>query len=234
MQSRPIRRSGQPTCAGASSNAGFWPGPDPRRALWPAVTSTAQIGRTHGCTDQPADVKKSLANSEPSTHGTKRTNRDVLLFGRFWGRSGHQANQSERPTAKLSNCLQRVITCAGKDNWDHCGTSAPSASVSGSGRCRAPDRLADCEGPGCEGPGLSIAPRHHHRARPHRQPSWPSPATKNGGTSMGNALRSILIRLAAYLAVAIAAGLLFLAGATVYELMWPKPVVPFSQMSNSP
>jgi hypothetical protein len=48
---------------------------------------------------------------------------------------------------------------------------------------------------------------------------------------MGNALRSILIRLAAYLAVAIAAGLLFLAGATVYELMWPKPVVPFSQMS---
>ena len=64
-----------------------------------------------------------------------------------------------------------------------------------------------------------------------RQPSWLSPATKNRGTSMGNALRSILIRLAAYLAVTIAAGLLFLAGATVYELMWPKPVVPFSQMS---
>src|SRR5215469_11777836 len=85
MQSRPIRRSGQPTCAGASSNAGFWPGPDPRRALWPAVTSTAQIGRTHGCTDQPADVKKSLANSEPSTHGTKRTYRDDPLFVRFRG-----------------------------------------------------------------------------------------------------------------------------------------------------
>jgi hypothetical protein len=27
--------------------------------------------RTHGCTDQPANVKKTLANSEPSTHGTK-------------------------------------------------------------------------------------------------------------------------------------------------------------------
>jgi hypothetical protein len=27
---------------------------------------------------------------------------------------------------------------------------------------------------------------------------------------------------------------LFLAGATVYELMWPRPVVPLSQMSNSP
>jgi hypothetical protein len=66
------------------------------------------------------------------------------------------------------------------------------------------------------------------------QLSWPSPATKNGGTSMGNVLRSILIRLIAYVAVAIAAGLLFLAGATVYELMWPRPVVPLSQMSNSP
>jgi hypothetical protein len=45
---------------------------------------------------------------------------------------------------------------------------------------------------------------------------------------------SILTRLVAYIVVAIAAGLLFLAGATVYELMWPRPVVPLSQMSNSP
>ena len=30
------------------------------------------------------------------------------------------------------------------------------------------------------------------------------------------------------------AGLLFLAGATVYELMWPRPVVPLSQMSDRP
>jgi len=51
---------------------------------------------------------------------------------------------------------------------------------------------------------------------------------------MGSALRSILIRFVAYVAVAIAAGLLFLAGATVYELVWPRPVVPLSQMSNSP
>src|SRR5262245_65752511 len=65
----------------------------------------------------------------------------------------------------------------------------------------------------------------HHR--------WHGPAAKNGN-EMGNALRSILIRLVAYVAVAIAAGLLFLAGATVYELMWPRPVVPLSQMSNSP
>ena len=52
--------------------------------------------------------------------------------------------------------------------------------------------------------------------------------------SMGNALHWILVRLVAYLAVAIAAGLLFLAGATVYQLMWPRPVIPLSQMGNSP
>jgi len=46
----------------------------------------ALTGRTHGCTDQPASVKKTLANSEPSTHGTKRTYRDDLLFVRFSNR----------------------------------------------------------------------------------------------------------------------------------------------------
>jgi hypothetical protein len=56
----------------------------------------------------------------------------------------------------------------------------------------------------------------------------------SSGMSMGDTLRSILTRLVAYVAVVIAAGLLFLAGATVYELMWPRPVVPFSQMSRSP
>jgi len=68
----------------------------------------------------------------------------------------------------------------------------------------------------------------------HVKLSWPSPGTKNGETSMGKALHSILVRVAAYVALAVAAGLLFLAGATVYELMWPRPVVPLSQMSNSP
>ena len=47
-------------------------------------------------------------------------------------------------------------------------------------------------------------------------------------------LRSILTWLVAYVAVVMAAGLLFLAGASVYELMWPRPVVPFSQMGHSP
>jgi hypothetical protein len=49
---------------------------------------------------------------------------------------------------------------------------------------------------------------------------------------MGNTLHSILIRLVAYVAVVIAAGLLFLAGATVYELMWPRPGSPL--LANEP
>src|SRR2546429_8626757 len=47
----------------------------------------ALTGRTHGCTDQPANVKKSLANSEPSTHGTKRTSRDVCYLSAFGGKA---------------------------------------------------------------------------------------------------------------------------------------------------
>ena len=50
----------------------------------------------------------------------------------------------------------------------------------------------------------------------------------------GRHVHSMLTRLVAYIAVAIAAGLLFLAGATIYELMWPRPVVPLSQMSDTP
>jgi hypothetical protein len=47
---------------------------------------------------------------------------------------------------------------------------------------------------------------------------------------MGDTLRSILMRLAAYVGVVVTAGLLLLAGMTVHQLMWPKPVVPFGQM----
>jgi hypothetical protein len=53
---------------------------------------------------------------------------------------------------------------------------------------------------------------------------------KQRGT--GTMLRWILPRLAAYIAVVVAVGLLFLAGASVYALMWPKPVVPFGQMGH--
>jgi hypothetical protein len=35
---------------------------------------------------KPAYVKKALANPEPSTHGTKRTNRAGLMMSVDWGR----------------------------------------------------------------------------------------------------------------------------------------------------
>jgi hypothetical protein len=79
------------------------------------------IGRTHGCTDQPANVKKSLANSEPSTHGTKRTSRDLGYLSAF-GAKGHRpaiAYQSRfmstRPSKRIENqraavsLLRRVL-----------------------------------------------------------------------------------------------------------------------------
>jgi len=47
----------------------------------------ALTGRTHGCTDQPASVKKTLANSEPSTHGTSRTSEDVRLESAKWAKA---------------------------------------------------------------------------------------------------------------------------------------------------
>jgi hypothetical protein len=52
----------------------------------------ALTGRTHGCTDQPANVKKTLANSEPSTHGTTRQFAALHRFGPFWRLSGRAAN----------------------------------------------------------------------------------------------------------------------------------------------
>src|SRR3954447_3425973 len=77
MQSRSIRRSGQPTGATASSNASFgrdlisgghygqWSCEPHLKAEHMAAPANA------------AYVKKALANSEPSTHGTNRTSRNV-------------------------------------------------------------------------------------------------------------------------------------------------------------
>jgi hypothetical protein len=48
----------------------------------------------------------------------------------------------------------------------------------------------------------------------------------------GAMLHWILSRFGAYVAVVVAIGLLFLAAASVYALMWPKPVVPSGQMGH--
>jgi hypothetical protein len=81
-------------------------------------------------------------------------------------------------------------------------------------------------------PGNDLTKRLDQDEEPRLRGALKREATIGWGMSMGNTLHSILIRLVAYVAVVIAAGLLFLAGATVYELMWPRPVVPFSQMSR--
>ena len=48
----------------------------------------------------------------------------------------------------------------------------------------------------------------------------------------GDTMRPILTQLAAYVAVVVTAALLFLAGVSMYQMMWPKPVVPFGQMGH--
>ena len=50
--------------------------------------------------------------------------------------------------------------------------------------------------------------------------------------NMSDRLRSMLTRVAAYVGVMVAAGLLLLAAMSVYQMMWPKPVVPFGQMGH--
>jgi hypothetical protein len=47
--------------------------------------------------------------------------------------------------------------------------------------------------------------------------------------NMSDRLRSMLTRLAAYVGVMVAAGLLLLAALSVYQMMWPKPVVPLGR-----
>jgi len=61
----------------------------------------ALTGRTHGCTDQPANVKKTLANSEPSTqepstHGTSRHCVAAQQFGRFRSKADIEPRSSSR------------------------------------------------------------------------------------------------------------------------------------------
>ena len=49
----------------------------------------ALTGRTHGCTDQACGVRKVLANSEPSTHGTSRRFAATHRLRRYRSHSGH-------------------------------------------------------------------------------------------------------------------------------------------------
>jgi hypothetical protein len=69
MQTRLFRGSGDPARVSASSNACFRLGPDPRRALGPAVIRAASTGRTHHRT-RPMLIK-ALVDQAPSTRDPK-------------------------------------------------------------------------------------------------------------------------------------------------------------------
>jgi hypothetical protein len=52
------------------------------------MESAASTGRTHGSTDQPCIIlKKTLANREPSTHGTQQTSISTLNMSAFGGKT---------------------------------------------------------------------------------------------------------------------------------------------------
>src|ERR1039457_4207659 len=58
-----------------------------------------------------ANVKKALANSEPSTHGTKRTIAALQQFGRYWTNNG----QREAPGLNGSAANDPKRTNVGSD-----------------------------------------------------------------------------------------------------------------------
>src|ERR1700751_705722 len=102
----------------------------------------ALTGRTHGCTDQPASVKKTLANSEPSTHGHKADLQRILLF--VWFRSEADMHSGVASAASVAIDPERTFSLAraslkqrlrgggvqgSEDSIGQSCTDAPSVSV---------------------------------------------------------------------------------------------------------
>jgi hypothetical protein len=67
MQIRSFRGSGEPAWVNAYSNACFRLGPDPRRALGPAATRAASIGRTRDRTRPMLLKRQKVLAMAPST-----------------------------------------------------------------------------------------------------------------------------------------------------------------------
>ena len=90
----------------------------------------ALTGRTHGCTDQPANVKKTLANSEPSTHGTKRTCRDGLLIVRFrgWSQRVDATLYPERERWSVRQCVEVIFEALRHQRRQSFGIAGSGAS----------------------------------------------------------------------------------------------------------
>ena len=72
MQIRSFRGSGKPAWVNAYSNACLRLGPDPRRALGPAVTSAASTGRTRDRTRPMLQIRQKVLARAPSTRDPKR------------------------------------------------------------------------------------------------------------------------------------------------------------------
>src|ERR1017187_5553883 len=73
-----------------------------------------------------ANVKKALANSEPSTHGTKRTIAALQQFGRYWTNNG----QREAPGLNGSAANDPYAT-SGKPLLDRLGGNSEHARWNG-------------------------------------------------------------------------------------------------------
>src|SRR5215472_10600918 len=89
MQSRSIWRSGQPTMCHRILECELLTG------TWSAegIMASGHVNRTNRPNTWPhrpaCDVKFSLANSEPSTHGTSRTSGEVPPQSAKWAKPGH-------------------------------------------------------------------------------------------------------------------------------------------------
>src|SRR5215469_18523521 len=104
MQRRSIWRSGQPTMCHRILECELLTG------TWSAegIMASGQVNRAKRPNTWPhrpaAEVKKALANREPSTHGTKETTRPVVSYGCFGSESGPSSDMSGgRPLTHLGH-----------------------------------------------------------------------------------------------------------------------------------
>jgi hypothetical protein len=98
----------------------------PSSAMPKAVMRTALTGRTHGRTDQQCDVKISLANPEPSTHGTLQRSADSRFFVRYRGITEVRlvcrpdSKLNPKPTSSTGGDRRKINHCSGlRDGSDH-------------------------------------------------------------------------------------------------------------------
>ena len=103
MQSRSIRRSGEPAWVNALSSACERLGPDPRRALGPAATPAASTGRTRDRTRPMLQLRQKVLARAPSTRDPKRTcaHSDVTSASLI-GRLGSSAFRLSTTTVSMS------------------------------------------------------------------------------------------------------------------------------------